>query len=468
MKILWYLNTKKNIAVTKQITINVSPLRFRLTIRSTELGEETNLVWILPDLLGSAKANTIQILENEKHEQFNVLTAFVDASTVYGSSLNESNKIRDGGSCKLKLTDTTNLLKVKEDSFITGDTRAAEMPGLATVHTVFAREHNRICDLIDSVAPTDFTQEDRFQNARRILIAEMQKIVYGDYLPIILGSEAMESFGLNLNHESDYNPATDPSIANSFATAAFRFGHSMIQGLIKLFTVDLVEEGSYLLGENFFNIDRYNEDMEAILAGLTVQAAQTNDRHVTGEVTNKLFADASVTPIVGQDLVSRNIQRSRDHGIPSYAAFYKEFVSNDANVLSCWDQKPNEISQQNWDILATIYLHPHHIDLFVGGLAETAVEGGIVGPTFNKIIGRQYKELKDGDRFFFTHTGQMNSAEYAQIKGRSLVDLICDNSNITRMNKDVFKAFDDTENPRVICGSHVKLDINQFKLKKVA
>ena len=54
--------------------------------------------------------------------------------------------------------------------------------------------------------------------------------------------------------------------------------------------------------------------------------------------------------------------------------------------------------KKNWDLLKTIYQHPHHIDLFVGGLAEEAMKGAIVGPLFGKILALQFKYLKDGDR----------------------------------------------------------------------
>ena len=43
------------------------------------------------------------------------------------------------------------------------------------------------------------------------------------------------------------------------------------------------------------------------------------------------------------------------------------------------------------------------IDLYVGGVAEGSVRGGVVGPTFACIMGEQFGRLKRGDRFFYTH-----------------------------------------------------------------
>ena len=55
-----------------------------------------------------------------------------------------------------------------------------------------------------------------------IVIAQMQNIVYGQYLPNILGPETMNLYDLGISQASTYNSDTDPSITNAFATAAIR------------------------------------------------------------------------------------------------------------------------------------------------------------------------------------------------------------------------------------------------------
>ena len=133
----------------------------------------------------------------------------------------------------------------------------------------------------------DFDDEEIYQNARRINIGQYQSIVYGGYLPVVLGEKNLD--GLELTKDgSNYDAEEEPTMTTEFATAAFRFGHSMIQGLIERFNTD--NSGlfdSYLLHEVFFTSDRLKSvsddkqlGFEQILMGLVTQAAQTMDKEV--------------------------------------------------------------------------------------------------------------------------------------------------------------------------------------------
>ena len=416
--------------------------------------------------------------ESKDHEQFNGITAFVDASNVYGSSDADSLKLRlNDGSGKLKVGHNAMLPIMGDSGRVAGDSRANEMPGLATMHTIFVREHNRICDSLRShpQVSRSWQDEDFFQNARRILIAQMQKIVYVDYLPIVLGRNGISKWNLETIHNSVYDRTVNPTLYNSFGAAAFRFGHSMIQGLIEMFhdVYTGMKFNQYELGQNYFNLSNYEvyqgRGFDYILIGLMMQKAQGFDRHVTEEVTNKLFANVEPPilaggpfPGVGGDLIARNIQRGRDHGLPSYAAFYKHFHRPTRGVLDCWSKKPKEISQRNWNLLRGIYNHPHHIDLFVGGLAEESHDNGLVGKTFQSIIGLTFRNLMQGDKFFFTHRGNLNPVEYDQIISRTLGDIICDNSNyIAGVRENVFLINSPVKN----CAfSRNSMSIKAFKL----
>lgn len=95
-----------------------------------------------------------------------------------------------------------------------------------------------------------------FQASRRILIAEWQNVIYGEYLPIILGNNTMNRYNLGVgNGHSVYDPTVNPTIFQAFATAAYRFGHTLINGIIQLYR-GLQKMGSYELKNNFFESEQ--------------------------------------------------------------------------------------------------------------------------------------------------------------------------------------------------------------------
>ena len=252
-----------------------------------------------------------------------------------------------------------------------------------------------------------------YQETRRILIAEMQNIVYGEYLPTILGAKYMKKFGLLVEEESRYDANTEPTIFNAFASAAFRFGHSMINSMFMLVSQrkprkhDKSATWFWRLRE-IFDGQKVRGDrlpLENMLEGLISQKPQTCDAYFSSEVTNHLFQKNSKRENFGLDLLAINIQRGRDHGLPGYNAFRK-FCG--LSRINSWKKRPSELDEQIWLKLKDVYEKVDDIDLMIGGVAERNVRGGAVGPTFACIIGEQFKRLKYGDRFFYTHTSGSN------------------------------------------------------------
>ena len=93
-----------------------------------------------------------------------------------------------------------------------------------------------------------------YQNARRILIAEWQNIIYSEFLPIILGPTSMSEQKLNLNQGSVYNAEINPGIFAAFSTAAYRFGHSLIPGPVAKMNMDGSLDKTFALRYNHLKL----------------------------------------------------------------------------------------------------------------------------------------------------------------------------------------------------------------------
>ena len=160
-------------------------------------------------------------------QQLNALTHFVDASTVYGSEEEIANDLRSFDNGKLKVGKNNLLPKDETGLDMAGDHRVSEMPGLASMHTLFLREHNRICNMIQSKYPY-WNDEKIYQNARRILIAEYQNVVYSEFLPAILGSQNDEDL-TSVDERFFEIPATDPEMAPEEMTTEEMIQEKMVQ-----------------------------------------------------------------------------------------------------------------------------------------------------------------------------------------------------------------------------------------------
>ena len=179
-------------------------------------------------------------------QQFNEITSFIDGSQIYGSDEATSNSLREFEGGRLLIRENGLLPLDEQGHIIAGDVRAEENIALTSMHTLFVREHNRLAGELLAEDP-NLDDETVFQQARAIVIAELQSITYNEFLPALLGRHQIAMY---LGYDSDVNP----SIANEFSTAAFRFGHSTLNNDVEFFGNDgLPVRDEISLTEAFFN-----------------------------------------------------------------------------------------------------------------------------------------------------------------------------------------------------------------------
>jgi hypothetical protein len=468
-------------------------------------------------------------------QQVNVLSSFIDASSVYGNTAARLEWLRNGP--RLMLTYNGYLPRVTArgaprkapamDLFgalvgepakavVAGDVRANENIALTAVQTLLAREHNRIV----SHLPARLPAEQRFQIARRVVGAEIQYITYTQFLPAL---------GVKLRAYRGYDPKVNPAISNEFASAGYR-AHSMVHG-----EFDLTEPAGYWsdarlagfrtagirvegggsttdpdgpppgalrleipLTVGFGNPDLVESvGLASLLKGLASERQYRNDEQIDDALRSVLFQvpkpgttdpAACGVPVISaacytgvEDLGAIDIERARDHGVPSYnvlrqayglpaktsfaaitgegdqaeaAAFSNDLAGLAFVGLRDHDGNPiplGSLAAQQQAVsgvratslasrLAAVYGDVGKLDGFVGMLSEPHVPGTEFGELQLAMWKRQFEALRDGDRFFYGNDPALKDIQrrYGITYRHTLAQLIVANSG-ARVQANAFK-----------------------------
>jgi Animal haem peroxidase len=471
-----------------------------------ENGTQANLAFSATDPLESF-TNTLGVIGfnrsaaapgtgvSNARQHINTENAFLDAEAVYGASDTRLDWLREGsqdgnpdnngarllmpggylpradarGNAAAAPTTAVDgrLLATPGKAVVAGDVRANEQAGLTMVQTLFAREHNRIV----AALPTSLSQQDRFQLARAVVIAEIQNITYAEFLP---------AMGVTLPAYHGYDDLLDPSTAHEFATVGYR-AHSFIHGEIETDTnvsrysqatldaleavgVEVTVDGADVtlaipLNVAFFNPDLVSQvQLGPLLLGVTGESDYKNDEMIDNSLRSILFQIPTSTnpdcldgPTMPQcfqgvaDLGAIDIQRGRDHGMPTYnqmrnaygLASKSSFMAITGESTESFPVDPlltpgNEINDPNcldivalFDIngnpttveadnatrvvkrcsvaarLKAIYGSVSNLDAFVGMMAEKHVVGSEFGELQLASWKDQFGAARDSDRFFY-------------------------------------------------------------------
>ena len=399
-------------------------------------------------------------------QQVNTITSYLDLSQVYGSTQVVADALRtfQGGLLKtspgnmLPYDNTTyfttaqiaalnmanDAQAVPESSlFAAGDVRANENLELTALQTLFMRNHNRIAGQLQQDHP-GWSDEQLYQEARKLNIAEYQSIVFNEWIPAVLGPNALPKY-------TGYNPNVDASIANEFSTVAFRFGHSLLSSNIERSNndgtdiVDVNSGGSSIpLYEDFFDPNLLNptgavdpltghssSDIGPILKGDADGDSQAMDLLAINDVRNLLFGNGGLG---GDDLMARDVQRGRDNGIPNYNTLR---VAMGLPTVTSFAQITSNVAVQK-ELAQAYPSGVNTIDAFEGGLAEDHVRGSDVGPLFQAIMVNQFTRLRNGDRFFYLNEQFTREENNFFTQDNTLAKVIESNTSVTNLQSDVF------------------------------
>jgi hypothetical protein len=480
----------------------------------------------------------------DPRQQTNTVSSYIDAWAVYGGTDERLEWLREGAvdgdlknnGAKLLLPDgylprrdargdsahapqmvvDGRLLGQPAKAMVAGDVRANENIALTAVQTLFAREHNRIVDLL----PETLSEEERFQIARRVVIAEQQYITYTQFLP---------AMGVRLPAYQGYDPRVNATLSNEFATVGYR-AHSQIHGELEAelaadgvpaarvaaLQAQGVEVETSADGEDLelvvpLNVAFFNPDLVPmiglgpLLAGIGSESEYRNDEMIDNQLRSVLFQipipgnprclDGVELPKCFQgvvDLGAIDVQRGRDHGMPSYNQLRRAYgLADKTSFRAVTGERSQSFpadaaltagreidDPQSLDFLRlfdidgvqiaadsdaaqtsavrgvrrtslaarlrALYGSVGRVDAFVGMVCEPHVRGTELGELQLAMWTKQFQALRDGDRFFYGADPGLTliRRQFGIDFRRSLGDVIADNTGADRADlaDDVFFA----------------------------
>nr|WP_220131778.1 peroxidase family protein [Citrobacter freundii] len=413
-----------------------------------------------------------------------------------------SNFMGSGFALLLDTNPFINLL----DHYVAGDGRANENIALTAIHNIWERNHNfHVNALLE--AGFNGTAEELFQAAKIINEAEYQRVIYTDFADKLLGGMRGEG-----DHGfAEYNPEVDARVSHEFAVAAYRFGHSLIGQTLTV----LDAEGNATqvpLFDAFLNptndTSAFNfpksqlpyspqpgyEQLGAagIIAGGVVQPAEEVDVNIVDAVRNDLVrmsADVFAFDVAREwDVGLGSMNQIRADLMASLDPYVKEAVSfaGDLTPYGSWEdfQARNNLSDtviaqfkkaypdlvlEDSQIADFLAANPGYklvngntvkgidrVDLFVGGLAEKHINGGVVGQTFWVIIHEQLDRIQEGDRLYYLDRVEHLDL-YEVIEEQGFAGIVARNTGLTNLPENIFGT-SQLDKPPVIAHNNVVLD----------
>ncbi|XP_076461680.1 salivary peroxidase/catechol oxidase-like [Babylonia areolata] len=436
--------------------------------------------------------------KNGVRQQINMRSSYIDGSVIYGSDDPEMKRLRAFKEGRMKVRRSQGrhkddlprstgkdamCLKITQTDFcpLAGDDRVNVYPPLTALHTMFVRYHNYVAQQLALTHP-EYDDEVLFQEARKIVIAVLQRITHKEFLPRLLrNSQVSESL---LRSEWRYKKRCDATLHNVIPTAALRFGHSMVPDYL---SVNCLKVG---LKDLFLRPHYTLSSLDSVVKNSATERAMLVDQWISDDIKrtsrtwgqlkrlaqnldgwranlfcgyapdgstgmmNHLLEEGEGEGRRGRDVVSVNIQRGREHGLRSYN-HWREFCKLPLLPDFSHFQNLGEKFQ-------AVYSHVDDVDLFPAALAEERV--GEVGETLTCLLSRQFEDLRFCDRFWWETKdpliGFASDKLREEIDKTKLSHVICRTTQVYDIQPDVFKLPNRQSNKEKPCSQILEKAMN--------
>ncbi|KAM9351638.1 dual oxidase 2 [Symphorus nematophorus] len=376
----------------------------------------------------------------------NLVTAWIDGSSIYGPSTSWSDSLRSfsgglltsgsewnmptqttGRSFMWSAADPSTGDHGPEGLYVLGNAWANENMFTAAEGIIWFRYHNYVASKLHEEHP-EWSDEKLFQNARKTVVATFQNIALYEWLPAYLGDKKLPPY-------PGYQKFVDPGISPEFQAAAIRFGITMAPPGVymrdrtchfqKIVNVDGSFSPAMRLCSSFWKRQSVNvktgQDVDYLLMGMASQITEREDNVVVEDLRDFMYGPLRFTR---SDLVAMTIQRGRDFGLRSYTEVRKALDLPPIKTFEDINPKLYSTNPQLLHDVAELYNRDiTKLELFPGGLLES-LDGP--GPVFAAIILDQFERVRNGDRFWFENkqNGLFTDEEIQMIRNVTYHDVL--------------------------------------------
>jgi hypothetical protein len=350
----------------------------------------------------------------------NTETHWWDASQLYGSDIEFQKKVRTGSNGKLHL-DRNNLAVPDTQSLVQQANLAGWWTGLELMFTLFALEHNAICDRLKSAYP-DWSDESLFQHARLINAALLAKIHTVEWTTAILGHPTLQ-IAMRANwwgiltetvHKLFGRLTSNEVLSGIPGSKTDHFGipYSITEEFVAVYRMhplipdDLTFRSARtdeVLGERTFKecagLRAQAVTEEFGLQDLLYSFGRMNPGAVTLHNFPRSLQRFERPDGVVIDLAAHDILRSRELGVPKYNEFRRLLHLNPVEKFE------DITANREWsDQIKQVYEGDiERIDLSIGLFAEQPPPGFGFSDTAFRIFILMASRRLNSDRFFTTH-----------------------------------------------------------------
>nr|XP_046249135.1 dual oxidase 1 isoform X2 [Scatophagus argus] len=400
---------------------------------------------LLPFQRGPWDKDTGQSPSNPR-TQVNLVTAWIDGSSIYGPSTSWSDSLRTFSGGLLTSGSEWNMPEKQtgqhfmwsaadpstgdhgpEGLYVLGNAWANENMFTAAEGIIWFRYHNYVASNLYQEHP-EWSDEDLFQNARKTVVATFQSIAVYEWLPGYLGDKELPPY-------PGYQKFVDPGISPEFETAAIRFGITMAPPGVymrnrtchfrEIVNIDGSLSPALRLCNSFWKRQSVNvntgQDVDDLIMGMASQIAEREDNIVVEDLRDFMYGPLRFTR---SDLVAMTVQRGRDFGLQGYTKVRQALDLPPVETFADINPELNSTNPQLFNNIAELYDGDiSKLELFPGGLLES-LDGP--GPVFSAIILDQFERMRNGDRFWFENkqNGLFTDEEIQTIRNMTFYDVL--------------------------------------------